>query len=174
MTDKNRARLRQFDNPANVAALVSLGPRIFAEAGRHDRGGQLDALRFMRAFTVTLMLNAPIRTCGTTVDPEGERRSTVPFATAIKKFVKRETGIDINVHLFRHLAAKLYLQELSHDIETVRRILGHSSTATTVHAYADVQTASAFRRYDEVIASLQEQATALPKRKARARAGALA
>ena len=103
-------------------------------------------------------------------NPEGKRRSEVAFATAIKAFIKRETGLVVNVHLFRHIAAKFYLEENPADIETVRRVLGHSSTATTLRAYADVQTASAFRRYDDVIASLQQQAAEAGRPKSRSRA----
>ena len=103
-------------------------------------------------------------------NPDGERRREMAFATSIKAFIKRETGLVVNVHLFRHIAGKLYLEENPADIETVRRVLGHSSTATTLRAYVDVQTASAFRRYDEVIASLQQQAKAAVRPKLRSRA----
>lgn len=233
MTEKNRARLRQFDDPGNVEALVTLGANIFADVGKCKEIGRKQALRVMLGFAVTLLLTAPMRIknlAGLDLDrhfvkvrsdhtktmhlvirdtetknslpyelkvrpatvellatyceqyrplladaenrwlfpsPEGKCRSEVAFATAIKGFIKRETGLVVNVHLFRHIAAKLYLDEHPADIETVRRVLGHSSTATTLRAYADVQSVSAFRRYDEVIASLQQQTAVAARRKPR-------
>ncbi len=63
----------------------------------------------------------------------------------------------MNVHLFRHLAAKFYLEAHPDDVETVRRLLGHGNEATTRRHYAEIKTAAAFRRYDSVIARLREQ-----------------
>jgi integrase len=231
MTDKNRARLRQFDNPGNVVALTGLCPRIFDEARRHDGGRRQDAHRFMLSFATHLLLNVPMRVMNLTgldldrhfvrtrvggivtthiVIPgneikndrplevelradtarlfsiycedyrprlasvesrwlfpnyEGKRRNTRSFGTMISHFLLRETGIRINVHLFRHLGAKLYLAEHPGDIETVRLILGHANTSTTLMAYADLRTGPAFRRYDEFIANLDEPTVIVPHRR---------
>jgi integrase len=91
---------------------------------------------------------------------DGGRRVTVAFSTSISKFILRETGIKMNVHLFRHLAAKLYLDAHPEDVETVRRLLGHKSVATTLRFYADLKTASCFRRYDAMVADLRLRADA--------------
>ena len=63
----------------------------------------------------------------------------------------------MNVHLFRHLAAMLYLTERQDDPETVRRILGHKSLTTTLRYYAELKTAFAFARYEEVIRNLRSR-----------------
>ena len=63
----------------------------------------------------------------------------------------------MNVHLFRHVAAKLHLDAHPEDIETARRVLGHRSMTTTLKAYAETKTAAAFRRYDGMIATLRER-----------------
>src|SRR5690349_747372 len=99
----------------------------------------------------------------------GKRRNTEAFARLISEFVLRETGIRMHVHLFRHLAVKLHLEAHPEDVETARRILGHKSLRTTLRAYADVKNATAFRRYDELIASLRErsrQRSGAPRRRA--------
>ncbi|MDR3517506.1 MAG: hypothetical protein P4M00_17005, partial [Azospirillaceae bacterium] len=60
MTEKNRARLRQFDNRANLLALVALPERVLAEC----RGKPADrpaALRMMCAVAVNLLTVAPMR-----------------------------------------------------------------------------------------------------------------
>lgn len=88
----------------------------------------------------------------------GGRRCTAAFATTIGRFVQRETGLVMNVHLFRALAVKLYLAAHPGDIETPRRMLGHRSPATTWRSYVEDGTAACFRRYDEVIAALRDPA----------------
>ena len=230
MTDKNRARLRQFDNPGNVAALTGLCPRIFDEARRHDGGRRQDAHRFMLSFASHLLLKVPMRIKNLTgldldrhfvrirvggivtthivipaneikndrplevelrpdtarlfsiycedyrlrlasvenrwlfPNDEGKRRNTLSFGVMISGFLWRETGIRINVHLFRHLGAKLYLAEHPDDIETVRLVLGHASSSTTQKAYVDLRTSPAFRRYDEFIENLDEPTVIVPRR----------
>jgi len=238
MTDKNRARLRQFDNPANIAAMLNLPARVLAEVQRKDDGHRRSALRVMLAVAVELLTVAPMRIDNLTgLEPDrhfvrtragrsltthivisaaetknntpyelelpadterlisvyctkyrprvapapgpwlfpserGERRSTVSFATTISRFILHETGIKMNVHLFRHLAVKLHLGAHPEDIETARRVLGHSSATTTLRAYADLKNASAFRRYDELIANMREQQSVSPPRRSRPRPGA--
>ena len=61
MTDKNRARLRQFDDPANVDALLSLPRRVLRQVQREDRGLRRDALRVMLALGVEVLIVAPMR-----------------------------------------------------------------------------------------------------------------
>ncbi|MGI4940692.1 MAG: tyrosine-type recombinase/integrase [Janthinobacterium lividum] len=85
----------------------------------------------------------------------GGRRDETAFSTALSAFVKRETGLVINPHLFRHLAVTLYLQHAPDDVETARRLLGHKSVVTTLNFYADIKNDAAFRRYDDVIANLR-------------------
>jgi integrase len=223
MTDKNRERLRQFDNPANVDALLNLPSRVLREIRQKDPGGRREGLRVMFAYAVELLIIAPMRIdnlagleiarhfkrthngpTGTVhlvipahetknatpyelalpkettafladylasyhkrLSPEpslwlfpneqGQRRNTTSFATDIQQFIMRETGIRMNVHLFRHLAAKLHLEAHPEDIETPRRILGHRNVTTTLRSYAETKSAAAFRRYDGVIAGLRDR-----------------
>ena len=102
---------------------------------------------------------------------EGARkRSTIAFSKSVTDFVERETGLIMNAHLFRHLAGKLYLDTVHHDIETVRRILGHKSTTTTLNNYAELRSDHAFKRYDAVVAQQRALAQA-PAQKRRRRGG---
>ena len=205
MTDRNRTRLRQFDSPTNVLALVKLPARVLREVRQNDPGGRREAVRVMLALAVELLTMAPVRIdnlasleiarhfvrirSGTTtmvhlvipaaetkngapyemalpqetaailasylatyhprlspaVSPwlfpndQGACRNTTAFASALSHFVMRETGIRMNVHLFRHLAAKLHLEVYPEDIETARRVLGHKSATTTLRSYAEVK-----------------------------------
>jgi len=75
----------------------------------------------------------------------------VTLSGQIVNAIDRHAGLRMNVHLFRHLAAKLYLDDNPGDYVTVQRLLGHASVDTTIAFYAGFSTASAFRAYDEVI-----------------------
>lgn len=65
--------------------------------------------------------------------------------------IRQETGLQLNVHLFRHLAAKLFLAAHPGEYETVRLLLGHKSLATTVRIYCGLEQSDAMRRYDMVL-----------------------
>lgn len=86
------------------------------------------------------------------------RRHPEAFSRDLSEFIFEQTGIRMHVHLFRHLAAKLYLDAHPEDVETARRILGHKSVKTTMKAYVDVKNAAAFRRYDALIATRRQDA----------------
>jgi integrase len=94
----------------------------------------------------------------------GARRSRESFSLLLKKFIRRETGLTMNPHLFRHLAAKLHLDVNPHEIEVVRQVLGHTSTKTTLRAYADLSSDAAFRRWDETVTGLRNDSAAHSKK----------
>jgi integrase len=70
----------------------------------------------------------------------------------IRRVVQQELGLQLNIHLFRHLAAKLFLAAQPGEYETVRLLLGHKSLATTVRSYCGLEQSDAMRRYDAVLA----------------------
>lgn len=82
---------------------------------------------------------------------EGGERSSVAFSSGLKDFLLAETGLVMHGHLFRQFAGKFYLSHHPNDIETVRRILTHRSTATTLRSYAHVRADLAFRSYDALV-----------------------
>jgi len=56
MTPKNRDRLRQFDDPGNVEALVTLPQRILARQNRRTELSRADALQVQSALMLELLL----------------------------------------------------------------------------------------------------------------------
>lgn len=72
----------------------------------------------------------------------------------ISRAVYAHTGLKINPHLFRHIAAKLYLDRNPGGYEVVRRVLGHRNMSTTIRFYAGTETAAAARHFDETILSI--------------------
>ncbi len=61
MAPKNRRRLRQFDLPANLEALLTLPQRVLAETLPEENVDRATAQRFMCAIAVELLTVAPVR-----------------------------------------------------------------------------------------------------------------
>jgi integrase len=85
-------------------------------------------------------------------------RNRSAFGRSLSEFIHRQTGLGMNPHLFRHLAAKLHLRAYPQQIEVVRLILSHGSSETTEKFYADLKADHAFRSYDAMIAGLRTEA----------------
>lgn len=61
LTEKNKRRLRQFDDPANVRRFFDLPQVLLQEAERYDEGNLRGARLAMAALMVDLLTYAPIR-----------------------------------------------------------------------------------------------------------------
>ncbi len=88
---------------------------------------------------------------------KGELRSRDSLAAQVPKFLKRETGLEMHLHLFRHLAAKILLDRDPNCIELVRQCLGHTTTRTTERAYAELRTDPAFLALDAGLREIMEK-----------------
>ena len=66
------------------------------------------------------------------------------------------TGMRVNPHLFRHIAAKLFLDANPGSYEVMRRVLGHRSIETTTAFYTGLETAAAVRHFDATILKLRK------------------
>ncbi len=62
-----------------------------------------------------------------------------------------EAGLKMTLHLGRHLAAKVILDEDFRLLETVSRLLGHKSIETTRRFYAENRTDHASREYRKIV-----------------------
>jgi integrase len=85
----------------------------------------------------------------------------------ISKFLERECGLRVNPHLFRHIAAKLYLEAHPGAYGVIRLIHGHISVDTTTRAYCGTETAAAMRHFDAHVLRLRRQAPPPPLRRGR-------
>jgi integrase len=86
----------------------------------------------------------------------GGSKSLKALRSQICGAVHRYTGMSIHPHLFRHIAAKLYLDEHPGGYEVIRRVLGHRSISTTTSFYCGLETVSAVRHFDETILKLRK------------------
>ena len=87
------------------------------------------------------------------VGQTGRPKSSRELSKQLAAFVKRELGIIVHAHLFRHLAAFIYLRENPGDYETVRQMLGHKQIATTINSYAGTDAEGAFAQYGKLLAA---------------------
>jgi integrase len=81
----------------------------------------------------------------------GEHKTATFLSSQIQSTIRKETGLVVNAHLFRHLGAKLFLSTHPGGYEVVRRVLGHRSTDTTTAFYTGFESKAAARHYDEAI-----------------------
>jgi integrase len=73
------------------------------------------------------------------------------FGVQLSKAIKRATGLIVNAHLFRHLAAQLILAANPGAYESVRLVLGHKSAVTTTTYYCGSEQKAAFKYYDSIV-----------------------
>jgi integrase len=73
--------------------------------------------------------------------------------------VFRFTGLQFNPHLFRHLAAKLFLEQRPGQYEVVREVLGHASMRTTTGSYTGGEARAAGDHFAEVVLGLRSKGT---------------
>jgi integrase len=222
MTEKNRKRLRQFDDERNVAALVHLPERLLAIARKSDKPTLTDALRVQEALAIEFLLMDALRISelapldlsrhfdfpkkkGGPISifiPSGEvkndeaierelpasvvrslmvyletyrplllrapssslfpgegsgHKSITGLAVQIKEAIAREIGLDVNVHLLRHIGAKLYLEGNPGAYGVMRLVLGHRSVSTTERSYCGTETAAAMKQFDDHVLALRKR-----------------
>jgi site-specific recombinase XerD len=76
----------------------------------------------------------------------------------LTRTIFKHTGLRVNPHLFRHIAAKLFLTVNPGSYEAIRRVLGHRSIETTTGFYTGLETAAAVRHFDQAILGLRQEA----------------
>ena len=87
--------------------------------------------------------------------PDGHPKQESTLGRQITEKVKRYLGIDVNPHLFRHVAGKIYLDHRPGEYATVSRILNHKSIATTLAIYTGGETMSAGQHFQSVVSGLR-------------------
>jgi integrase len=94
---------------------------------------------------------------------EGRHKHEVTLREQLCEAVKKHTGLTINPHLYRHIAAFFYLAANPGDYETVKRLLGHKSVDTTMTFYAEFDTLAARRLYTDLILDRKQDLEARTK-----------
>jgi len=95
----------------------------------------------------------------------GTPRGQAALALAITNTVRRRLGVRLTPHQFRHLAAKIYLDQNPGGFELVRQLLGHKNLKTTIGAYAGINTRRAGRAHARLLMQIREQEFAPTRRR---------
>lgn len=65
--------------------------------------------------------------------------------------IRREIGLEMNAHLFRHFAVMLWLDANPGAYEVARRLLGHSDVSHTIAMYSGMEVKAATKLFGELI-----------------------
>ncbi|NIY95140.1 site-specific integrase [Salipiger sp. HF18] len=82
--------------------------------------------------------------------------NSADLATRISKLVRRELGLEINAHLFRHFAVMNWLDANPGGYEVARRLLGHADVSHTINMYSGMEVKSGTRAFSDLIGALRE------------------
>ncbi len=98
------------------------------------------------------------------VSSTGRAKRTTTYATQFAQFIRRETGLVLNPHLMRHLAANRVIDADPRDAEVARQLLGHRSIDTTRKFYVDPSNQRrAFKVYQDLNRRDRAETKAVPK-----------
>jgi integrase len=100
------------------------------------------------------------------VNIDGTAKNQATVASLVISFVRKRAGIILTPHQFRHLSAKVML-DAGEEYETLRQVLRHRSTRTTVGAYAGIDCRRAARRHQLLVE--QVLSTEMPTRRSNRR-----
>jgi site-specific recombinase XerD len=87
----------------------------------------------------------------------GNHKSSHTLAFQIKKIVFEFTSLAFNVHLFRHFAGKVFLDQQPGNYEVVRQVLGHKRLDTTTSFYSGAEAKQASAVFNGVVDTLRAQ-----------------
>jgi integrase len=232
MSDKNKTRLRQFDDPQHVWDLLGLPQALLDKAKKEVKReagvvSQAAALRYQTALAIELLLMIPMRRenlTRLTVEKHIDRRrngtaliiipgtevkngvsieaalpahvikmlddymkayqpvlakgaspwvfpglpgrpkSRERMAFQVSETIKKEIGLQMHMHLFRHFAAKIYLDRNPGGYGVVQKLHGHKSIETTIRSYCGAEVKSAISHYDHQILKLRDEDLSNPKK----------
>ncbi|MEJ6595111.1 site-specific integrase [Parasphingorhabdus sp.] len=95
----------------------------------------------------------------------GKHKSGHTLGLQIKKTVFEFTGHTFNVHLFRHFAGKVFLDQQPGNYEVVRQVLGHKRLDTTTGFYSGAEAKQASAMFNDVVDTLRAQHAPRPTKR---------
>lgn len=69
----------------------------------------------------------------------------------LSRRIRRETGLEMNAHLFRHFAVMIWLDANPGAYEAARQFLGHSTVSHTINMYSGLESTSAIRAFSDLM-----------------------
>lgn len=99
----------------------------------------------------------------------GTLKAQQTLSQQIVETVRKQTGIAMTPHQFRHLAAKLLLDAQPGNFEGTRQLLAHRNTKSTINFYAGLETPRAARQFDAMLDAKRRQYEEAPPARPRRR-----
>ncbi len=87
----------------------------------------------------------------------GGHKASQTLGSQISKTLLKELGMHLTPHQFRHCAGALILKAKPGNYELVKRVLGHSSLATTTRNYIGLETAQATEMFGEMVEKIRNK-----------------
>ena len=69
----------------------------------------------------------------------------------MRRRIRKEIGVEMNAHLFRHLAAMIWLDAFPGGYEGARRLLGHSEVSHTINMYTGLEAKKALEVFSNLL-----------------------
>lgn len=77
------------------------------------------------------------------------------LSSRLSKRLRKELGIDMNAHLFRHFAVMMWLDANPGGYEVARRLLGHKQLSHTINLYSGLEAKTASRAFADLVNRLR-------------------
>jgi integrase len=118
--------------------------------------------RFMRLYRLYVDIYLPLLRKGTNssvlfISRNGKIKSPAALGSQVQAFIKAQTGLYMNIHLFRHLTGYIFLQHNSGQYEPVRQLLGHKDIRTTTNFYVGLEEEAVFKSYSAILERLMTE-----------------
>lgn len=88
---------------------------------------------------------------------DGSPYAPEQLAGLVQRTIRRHLGIDVNVHLFRHVGTMLYLDAHPGNFGVPQRMLGHKSDVTTQRFYARLEATKAIKHFTAAVLGERNQ-----------------
>jgi integrase len=85
------------------------------------------------------------------VKADGSAKNQWAVSWLIRTYLRKRAGVILSPHQFRHLSARVVLDDQPGGFETARQLLGHKSLNTTVNAYAGIDSRRAARHHQRLV-----------------------
>ena len=99
----------------------------------------------------------------------GGHKTAHTMGQQIKQTVFKFTGLAFNVHLFRHFAGKVFLDQQPGGYEVVRQVLRHKRIDTTTSFYAGAEVQRASTLFNDIIDGLRREHPVAPRKQSKVR-----
>ena len=99
--------------------------------------------------------------------PSGGGKLPMTLSKQISKAIWGATGQRVHLHLLRHFAAMVFLQDQPGAYAAVQRILGHTTSSAAINSYVGLESAAAAKHFDDIVLRHRRQAAKPPVRRGR-------